>query len=115
MVRTIVRVEYGIAFLAILLLYMHLDFSLWLFILLLFIPDITLLGYAFNTRVGAVLYNIGHSMVIPIVLYVISISSTNSLLQMLALIWLAHIVMDRCLGYGLKYENAFKETHLQKV
>lgn len=115
MVKKIVSAEYGIAFLAILFLYMHLDFSLWLFILLLFIPDITLLGYAFNTRWGAVIYNIGHSAVIPIVLYVISISSTNSLLQMLVLIWLAHIAMDRCLGYGLKYENSFKETHIQKL
>ena len=32
-----------------------------------------------------------------------------------ALIWLAHIGMDRLLGYGLKYPSAFKDTHLQRV
>ena len=31
------------------------------------------------------------------------------------LIWLAHIGMDRTLGYGLKYPTAFKDTHLHRV
>jgi hypothetical protein len=31
------------------------------------------------------------------------------------LIWLAHIGLDRAVGYGLKYPTAFKETHLQRV
>jgi hypothetical protein len=30
----------------------------------------------------------------------------------LALIWLAHIGLDRALGYGLKYPTAFRHTHL---
>jgi hypothetical protein len=29
-----------------------------------------------------------------------------------ALIWLAHIGFDRMLGFGLKYHNGFKDTHL---
>ena len=33
----------------------------------------------------------------------------------LALIWLSHIGFDRLIGYGLKYETAFKDTHLQRV
>jgi hypothetical protein len=33
----------------------------------------------------------------------------------LALIWSAHIGIDRLLGYGLKYPTAFKETHLGRV
>jgi hypothetical protein len=32
-----------------------------------------------------------------------------------ALIWLAHIGIDRALGYGLKYPTFFKDTHLQHV
>jgi hypothetical protein len=32
-----------------------------------------------------------------------------------SLIWLAHIGLDRAVGYGLKYPTAFKETHLQRV
>jgi hypothetical protein len=30
----------------------------------------------------------------------------------LALVWFAHIGMDRALGYGLKYDDAFTHTHL---
>jgi hypothetical protein len=33
----------------------------------------------------------------------------------IALIWAAHIGMDRMLGFGLKYPTEFKETHLQRV
>ena len=33
----------------------------------------------------------------------------------LTIIWLAHIGFDRVLGYGIKYETAFKDTHLQRV
>ena len=33
----------------------------------------------------------------------------------IGLVWLAHIGFDRVLGYGLKYPEGFKETHLQRV
>ena len=36
----------------------------------------------------------------------------QSLAVWLALIWCAHIGMDRLLGFGLKYPDAFKHTHL---
>ena len=31
------------------------------------------------------------------------------------LIWLAHIGIDRAIGYGLKHPTGFKDTHLQHV
>ena len=33
----------------------------------------------------------------------------------IALVWLAHIGLDRFFGYGLKYPTGFKDTHLQRV
>ena len=33
----------------------------------------------------------------------------------IALIWAAHIGVDRVLGYGLKYPTAFRDTHLGPV
>jgi hypothetical protein len=30
-------------------------------------------------------------------------------------VWIAHIGFDRLLGYGLKYDTAFKDTHPGKV
>ena len=37
------------------------------------------------------------------------------LLLALGLVWLAHIGMDRVLGYGLKYNDSFKHTHLGQI
>jgi hypothetical protein len=33
----------------------------------------------------------------------------------IALIWAAHIGIDRALGFGLKYPDAFRSTHLGGV
>jgi Domain of unknown function (DUF4260) len=30
----------------------------------------------------------------------------------LGLVWLAHVGLDRLLGYGLKYDHSFQHTHL---
>ncbi|NLE50171.1 MAG: DUF4260 domain-containing protein, partial [Chloroflexi bacterium] len=33
----------------------------------------------------------------------------------IATVWIAHIGMDRALGYGLKYATGFKDTHIQRL
>lgn len=115
MVKKVIHIEYGAAFILLLFIYSHLEFSLWLFFLLLFVPDVTMIGYFINAKVGATLYNIGHNLILPIFCCGLSLSLSNKIGLLLTLIWLAHIAMDRCLGYGLKYPHAFKETHMQKI
>lgn len=39
----------------------------------------------------------------------------NDFALMISLIWIAHIGMDRMLGYGLKYPTKFQDTHLNRV
>jgi Domain of unknown function (DUF4260) len=39
----------------------------------------------------------------------------SSLACQLALIWLAHISFDRCIGYGLKFTGDFRSTHIQSA
>lgn len=34
---------------------------------------------------------------------------------LLHLVWIAHIGMDRTMGYGLKYPTQFKDTHFSRV
>ncbi len=46
---------------------------------------------------------------------VASVLADERVAVQLALIWLAHVGVDRALGYGLKYETVFKDTHLQRV
>ena len=86
--------------------------SIWMFLLLLLVPDICMIGYLWGNKVGAVVYNLGHTLVLPILLLVAGVILQQNLVVLLSLIWLAHIGMDRALGYGLKSTEGFKHTHL---
>lgn len=113
--RKIISIEYILAFFITVSFYGHLNFPWLYFIVYLLLPDITMVGYLLNTKIGALFYNMGHSFVLPAMLMVIGLLTTTPILLMVALIWLAHIFLDRALGYGLKYEDAFKKTHLQQI
>jgi hypothetical protein len=78
-------------------------------------PDLSALGYLFGPKVGSVAYNLAHTMVWPILIGVAGWWLGWSWAAPVALIWLAHIGMDRMIGYGLKYPDSFKRSHLQKV
>lgn len=65
-----------------------------------------MIGYGFNKHTGAVIYNIFHSYILPIGVVFAG---------MLLLTWIAHIGIDRMIGYGLKYTSEYKDTHFQKV
>jgi hypothetical protein len=92
-----------------------LDEPWWLVPLLLLFPDLFMVGYAGSARAGAVLYNLAHSYPAPALLGVLALVGDQPLWQGVALIWFAHIGMDRAAGYGLKYETSFKDTHLGRI
>ncbi|MCU1586822.1 MAG: conserved rane protein of unknown function, partial [Frankiales bacterium] len=72
-------------------------------------------GYARSTRTGAAFYNLAHSYPAPALLGAVAVATSDHLWQAVALVWLAHIGMDRALGYGLKYDDSFKHTHLGSI
>lgn len=86
-----------------------------MFALLLLAPDLGMIGYLANPRVGSYTYNAVHFYTIPAVLAALALAGEWPLGVQLALIWFAHIGMDRMLGFGLKYPTNFKDTHLQRV
>ncbi|MDT7537472.1 MAG: hypothetical protein QOI82_1057 [Actinomycetota bacterium] len=90
----------------------QLDHSWWLVPVLLFVPDLFMAGYARSTRIGAAVYNLGHSYPAPALLGAAAVASSSHVWEAVALIWFAHIGMDRTLGFGLKYGDSFKHTHL---
>ena len=85
------------------------------FLLLLLWPDIAMLGYLANVKLGARLYNLTHFVAFPAALAGVSLITHRSGLLSFALIWVSHNEWDRTLGYGLKYPTFFKDTHLQRV
>ncbi|HEY1500458.1 MAG TPA: DUF4260 domain-containing protein [Acidobacteriaceae bacterium] len=87
-----------------------------LFAVLILAPDLSLLGYATkNLRFAANLYNLAHNYALPVILGLIAWKWNSPFSAEIAAIWVAHIGMDRMLGFGLKYPQAFKPTHLQTV
>jgi hypothetical protein len=92
-----------------------LDEPFWLVPLLLFAPDVFMVGYARSTRAGAALYNLAHSYPAPALLGTIAVATSNHLWEAVALVWFAHVGMDRALGYGLKYDDSFADTHLGRI
>ena len=88
----------------------------WLALVVLFLaPDFSMLGYVGGPRLGSLTYDALHTYVGPVALGVGGLLAGYDVALQLALIWLAHIGLDRLLGYGLKYPTGFKDTHLQRV
>ena len=95
--------------------YSYNQFNWWLFILLLFAPDLSMVGYLLNSKIGAWIYNLFHTYMFSIAILLLAIVLVNQTLLAIALIWSAHIGLDRVLGFGLKYPTEFKDTHLNRV
>jgi hypothetical protein len=87
--------------------------SWWLFVALLPAPDLGLLGYQWSPRAGAVTYDLTHTFAPPAALGVAGILSGSGVAVAVALVWFAHIGMDRALGLGLQYPDGSGCTHLR--
>jgi hypothetical protein len=111
----LLRIEEAILLLLTLFAYQHLRYSWLLFAILFLTPDLFMLGYLLNARVGAAIYNLAHTLTLPLALLFISYLQHWHLTPAIALIWTAHIAFDRLLGYGLKYPTFFKDTHIQHI
>ncbi|MGA7841353.1 MAG: DUF4260 domain-containing protein [Candidatus Acidiferrales bacterium] len=113
--RWLLHLEGACVFTLTLVLYRAGHFHWWLFALLLLTPDLSMLGYLANAKIGAAAYNLVHTSAVPILLLGVATVAPLPAVEPYALIWLAHIGMDRMLGYGLKYPTRFRDTHLQHV
>jgi hypothetical protein len=89
--------------------------SWWLFALLILAPDLSMLGYLAGPRVGAVAYNALHILIAPLILGIAGVLLAAPITTAVALIWIAHIAIDRALGYGLKLPTGFRDTHLGRI
>jgi hypothetical protein len=113
--RLLLHLEGAAVLITALIFYGQNGYSWWLFALLLLAPDLSALGYLHSQAIGSLCYNVVHTTVLPIALALLSLLLGMDLGLQLALIWLAHIGMDRSVGYGLKYPDGFKITHFNKV
>lgn len=114
-VRTMLRLEGLVLFLGMTLLYYQWEGSWLVYVLLFLVPDISFAAYLISPRAGALAYNATHTYLAPVALMTFGFAGSGPLVLSIAMIWLAHIGIDRALGYGLKYERGFGFTHLGRI
>jgi len=96
-------------------LFSLLPYEWWWFLVLLLAPDIGMVGYLFDTKIGAFMYNLFHHKGVAIAIYLSGTYLSIPLMQLIGVMLFAHSAFDRVVGYGLKYNKGFKFTHLGKL
>ena len=109
------RLEGLTLFVGMTLLYAVWDGSWWVYAILFLVPDLSFAAYLAGPRIGAIIYNAAHSYMAPMTLMTTGFALSSPLVLSIAMIWLAHIGIDRALGYGLKYFSGFGFTHLGRI
>ncbi len=120
--KTILKLEeLGMFIGSIVLLYIS-NVNWWWYLLLFLGPDISMLGYLISNKIGAWGYNLFHHKGIALLVFGLGLliqlpgdTGNKDWLINLGIILFGHSSMDRFFGYGLKYENGFKFTHLGEI
>lgn len=99
-------------FLLSILLFNQLGFAWWVFPALILLPDLSMIGYLLNAKTGAWMYNVFHHKMLAIGILGIGFWFEIPLLYLTGVILFGHSSMDRIFGYGLKFKDSFKNTHL---
>src|SRR5215813_2494339 len=102
----LLRVEGSLLFAVSIVCYYETHASWILFAVLLLAPDLSMLGYFANAKIGATIYNAVHTLIGPLLLIAYALLAAHALLPY-GLIWTAHLGMDRMIGAGLKYPTQF--------
>lgn len=87
----------------------------WAYLLLALGPDIGMIGYAINPQVGAFTYNLFHHKGIAIAVGMLGLMCGADVILLAGVVLFGHSSMDRVFGYGLKFQDDFKNTHLGKI
>ena len=82
---------------------------------LLIAPDLSMVGYLAGPRIGALTYNLAHNLVAALGVLAVGWFVPVAPLALAGAVLLAHVGMDRSLGYGLKLPTDFRDTHLGRI
>jgi hypothetical protein len=114
-IRPWLRAEGAATFAAGLAGFLFLGLPWWAFLLLLIVPDVSMVGYLRGRRVGAIVYNLVHDLATGVAVAGLGLAIGSVPLAAAGAILVAHSGMDRMAGYGLKFPDAFRNTHLGRI
>ena len=113
--KLILQLEGLVLFASSLAAFLYLKQSVWIFAGMFLVPDLSMAAYLAGPKSGAIVYNVFHTTNVPLLLAIYGVLFGAMFALALASIWLAHIGLDRAIGYGLKYPTDFKDTHLGRI
>jgi hypothetical protein len=90
----------------------NLGLPFWVWVLLFFSPDVSMLGYFFGDKWGAISYNLFHHKGVALLIAFMGYFMGKEIILATGILLFAHSSFDRVLGFGLKYFSGFKDTHL---
>lgn len=106
--------EFGMFCLGI-FLFSQLNLAWYWFFILLLLPDIGMIGFLINPKIGSYTYNLLHHKAVAIAVLLLGIYFDKNILLLAGIIMFSHSSLDRILGYGLKYQDEFTNTHLGRI
>ena len=95
--------------------FLFLGLPWWAFVLLLLVPDVSMVGYLRGPGVGAIVYNVAHDLATGLAVAGAGLAISSVPLAAAGAILVAHSGMDRLAGYGLKFPSSFQDTHLGRI
>lgn len=113
--RVLLQAEGAALLAAAVILYWALGGPWWVWLALLLAPDVCFVAFLAGRQAGTRAYNAVHTTVGPLLLGAAAVLAAERAPALVALIWLAHIGMDRVLGFGLKYPGDVKDTHFRRL
>ncbi|QHW00221.1 DUF4260 domain-containing protein [Spirosoma endbachense] len=113
--KTLITIEEVAQFALSIFLFSKLPFVWWVYPALLLLPDVSMLGYLMNAKVGAFSYNLFHHKALAIAVGVAGFVLQNNELTLAGILLFGHSSMDRMIGAGLKYTTGFTNTHLSEA
>ncbi len=115
-VKTLLILEELLLFIGSMILFeIATEYSWWYYALLFFVPDVSFVAYLINTKTGAFYYNLFHHKGVMIGLILIGYFVQVPILLAIGIVFLGHSSFDRVFGYGLKFSDDFKHTHLGRI
>lgn len=110
-----IKLEEAGMFLLSIILFSRLDYAWWIFPACILLPDLSMIGYPVNPRIGAYIYNFFHHKMLAIAVYGFGTWLNIPVIVLAGIILFGHSSMDRMFGYGLKYTDSFSNTHLGMI
>ena len=111
----VLRAEQVAVFITGLAAWISRDGSLLLLIPALIAPDLSTIGYLAGPRLGAITYNAAHNLVTALAVIGLGWWLGTEGLVLAGAVLVAHVGMDRSLGFGLKRATSFNDTHLGRI